>query len=100
MGKNLRIEIREALLKGPLAGEVRRLRLFGSYLHGEQREDSALDLLVEFKAESHIGFFKLAGLEESLASSLNRRVDLLTPQQLSPYFMDEVLVEAEVIYEG
>jgi predicted nucleotidyltransferase len=35
-------------------------------------------------------------MEQELSELLGRKVDLNTPQFLSPYFRDEVLAEAEV----
>ena len=77
---------------------IRKLSLFGSVLHGDFRLDSDVDLLVEF-ASGHIpGFFKLAHMERELSMIIGKKADLRTPQELSKYFRDEVLSEAEVQY--
>jgi len=78
---------------------IKRLSLFGSYLHGDFTEDSDVDLLVEFIADAKITYFDLFDLQEALQGFIGQRVDLLTPAALSPYFRDDVLAEAEVIYE-
>jgi len=44
---------------------VKEIGIFGSYLRGEAKEGSDLDILVEF--EKSIGFFKFLELEEYLA---------------------------------
>jgi uncharacterized protein len=76
---------------------IRRLALFGSVLKGTDRPDSDVDLLVEFEAGAVPGFLRLARIEGELSSLLGgRRVDLRTPQDLSRYFRDEVLRDAEV----
>ena len=76
---------------------IRRLALFGSVLKGADRPDSDVDFLVEFDAGAVPGFLRLARIERELSSLLGgRRVDLRTPQDLSRYFRDEVLREAEV----
>src|SRR5215211_3408888 len=77
---------------------IRRLALFGSVLREDFRPDSDVDILVEFEPDARVGFFRLAGLELDLSEMLGRKVDLRTPRDLSPYFRDEVLAEAEIQY--
>jgi predicted nucleotidyltransferase len=75
--------------------------LFGSTLKGTVRPDSDIDLLVEFERDATPSFFDLANIEQELSALLGgRRVDLRTPQDLSRYFRDEVIREAEVQYEA
>jgi len=73
---------------------VSRLGLFGSFVRGEQRPDSDVDFLVEFvpgqKTFDH--FMTLGFLLEDL---LQRRVELVTPESLSPYIAPHVLREVE-----
>ena len=78
---------------------IRKLSLFGSVLKGTARPDSDIDLLVEFEPEARPTLLDLAAMEEELARLLGgRRVDLRTPTELSRYFRDSVLREAEVQY--
>ncbi len=77
---------------------IRKLSLFGSVLHGNFRPDSDIDLLVEFDPDHIPGFFKFAHIERELSEIMGKKVDLRTPQELSKYFRDEVLSEAEVQY--
>ena len=78
---------------------IRRLSLFGSVLREDFRPDSDLDVLVEFEPGHEPGFFGLARMERELSELLGgRKVDLRTPEDLSRYFRDEVLAEAEVQY--
>jgi predicted nucleotidyltransferase len=80
---------------------VRRLSLFGSVLKGNTRPDSDVDLLVEFSAEAKPSLFDLVDIEQELSALLaGRRVDLRTAEDLSRYFRDEVLREAEAQYES
>ncbi len=78
--------------------QIRKLSLFGSILHGDFRPDSDVDLLVEFDPGHIPGFFKLAHMERELSEIIGKKADLRTPQELSKYFRDEVLSEAEVQY--
>ena len=78
---------------------IRRLSLFGSVLREDFRPDSDVDVLVEFEQGCEPGFFGLARMERELSGLLGgRKVDLRTPEDLSRYFRDDVLAEAEVRY--
>ena len=78
---------------------VRKLSLFGSMLKGTARQDSDVDLLVEFDPGQKPGLIGMANLEAELSTLLSgRRVDLRTAQDLSRYFRDEVVRIAEVQY--
>jgi len=77
---------------------VSRLSLFGSVSRGENREDSDLDLLVSFEPgmTPGLGFFML---QDELQDMLGLPVDLNTPEDLSQHFRDQVIREAQVVYE-
>ena len=71
---------------------IRRLALFGSALRSDFGPASELDVLVEFQPGRTPGYFGLFDMEEALGEILgNRKVDLRTAEDLSPYFRDEVL---------
>jgi uncharacterized protein len=76
---------------------IRRLALFGSVLRDDFTADSDVDILVEFEPGKTPGlaFFQM---QDELSGILGRRVDLNTAAELSKYFKDEVLSEAEPIY--
>jgi hypothetical protein len=78
---------------------IRRLALFGSVLKGTARPDSDIDLLVEFEPTAKPTLLDLAAMEEELSLLLGgRRVDLRTAAELSRYFRDGVVRDAEVQY--
>lgn len=78
---------------------IARLSFFGSVLRGDFDRDSDIDVLVEFQVDHVPGFLKLAQLERELSPFLgNRRVDLRTSEDLSRYFVNEVVATAEVQY--
>jgi len=70
-------------------------RVFGSVLHGTDRDGSDLDLLVD--ALPGATLFDLGGLQDELESLLGLRVDLLTPGDLPLKFRAQVLAEAQPI---
>ncbi len=75
---------------------IARLSFYGSVLRADFRPDSDLDVLVEFEPGTRVGLIGLAKLEMDLSALLDRRVDLRTPADLSRYFRDDVLRQAEV----
>lgn len=77
---------------------IRKLSFYGSVLRGDFGPDSDLDVLVEFAPDARVGLIRLAGLELELSELLGRKVDLRTPEDLSRYFRDEVVRQAEVQY--
>jgi hypothetical protein len=76
---------------------VRKLSLFGSRLHGTERADSDLDVLVEFMP-GHVPGFAFISLQDELSSIFGQPVDLRTPKELSKYFRDAVVQEAKPIF--
>ena len=78
---------------------IRRLALFGSVLRDDFSPESDVDVLVEFEPGAVVGLIGFAGMENELSELIGRKVDLNTAGFLSPYFRDEVLQEAEAVYE-
>jgi len=75
--------------------DVRKAAIFGSFVKGEQRKDSDIDILVEFKGEKSL--LDLAGLKIELEEILGRKVDVLTYNSLHPLLKDKILQEQKVI---
>jgi uncharacterized protein len=78
---------------------IRKLSVFGSYLRPDFGPESDMDFLVEFEEGRTPGYFELADMEQELSELLDgRSADLRTPNELSRYFREEVMAEAEVQY--
>jgi predicted nucleotidyltransferase len=94
------IEIPEAQIDELCRREgIKKLALFGSVLTGRFSESSDLDVLVEFRPDTRVGFFRLADIEAELSRLFGgRKIDLRTPMDLSRYFRDEVIRDALVVY--
>lgn len=73
---------------------VKRIGLFGSFVREEQSAESDIDLLVEFEEgqKTFDNFMQLSFLLEDL---LNRPVELLTPESVSPYIRPYIFEEVE-----
>lgn len=73
---------------------VRRYGLFGSFVRDEAHPDSDIDLLVEFYPGEKT-FDNFMGLSFFLEDLFDRRVEIVTPESLSPYIGPSILREAE-----
>lgn len=73
---------------------VKEIGIFGSYIRGEQKVKSDVDILVEF--EKPIGIFKFLELEEYLEDLVGAGVDLVSKKALKPrigeYILEEVVM--------
>jgi len=96
-------EIKKQLLKAvensPHSDAIKSVAIFGSYVNGTPSEDSDIDVLIDFEPAAVIGFFALSDIKNTFESFLKKSVDLLTPQAISKHFRDEVLAQAEYVYE-
>ncbi len=74
---------------------VSRIGVFGSFARGESKEESDVDVLVEFKAGFKT-FDNYMDLKFYLEDIFSRNVDLVTVNALKPQLRDDIL--QEVIY--
>ena|SRR3989344_3244758 len=70
---------------------VTRSSLFGSYARGDNKENSDIDMLVEFPRGK--GLFAFIGLERKLEEALHNKVDLVTYKGLKPRIRNRILSE-------
>lgn len=83
--------LRELLPSLAARYHVASLGLFGSYLHGTQRPDSDLDVLVTFDETPSL--LRLIELENYLSDRLGVKVDLVPREALKPRIGEQVLRE-------
>jgi predicted nucleotidyltransferase len=85
----------------PMLPELRRqhpiadLGVFGSYVRGEQRADSDLDVLVEF--DGPIDLFSYVRLQDEIGDRIGVPVDLVHRKGLKPLIRAEILREVEAV---
>lgn len=70
-------------------------RIFGSVLHGNDTDDSDLDLLVDPTLETTL--MDIAKIQNQLQNLLGVHVDVLTPRALPERFRSRVLAEAKPV---
>ena len=73
--------------------------LFGSFARGEEREDSDVDLLVQFDPAKPFGLLYYARMWNELQNQLGRKVDLVEDGTLKSYMVDNVKRDSKLIYE-
>jgi len=79
---------------------VRRLAVFGSALRDDFTPESDVDLLVEFQPGQKVSLFDMARMEIELEEIVDgHRIDLRTAGDLGVRFRDEVVAEAEAVYD-
>ena len=76
---------------------IRQLAFFGSVLRDDFTPESDVDVLLEFEPGYTPGLAFFA-MQRELSAILGRKVDMNTAQGLSPYFRQEVLAAAEILY--
>jgi predicted nucleotidyltransferase len=89
----------EAVKNSPYFEAIKSVAIFGSYVNGTPGSDSDIDVLIDFEPSAVIGFFALSDIKSNFESFLKKSVDLLTPAAISKYFRDEVINQAETVYE-
>jgi predicted nucleotidyltransferase len=75
--------------------KVKTIGVFGSYVRGEQKRQSDVDLLVEF--EEPVGLFEFMDLEMYLTDLLGVKVDLVSKKALKPHIGERILKEVAMI---
>jgi hypothetical protein len=78
--------------------QVRELAVFGSFVRGNFRSDSDIDLLVELAPEAEVGFLTLARMGRELSELIDRKVDLVPKRGLKPMIRNEILESRKVLY--
>ena len=72
---------------------VKEIGIFGSYVRGEQKKQSDIDLLVEFEESSNLTLLDFIKLENYLSEILGAKVDLVEKHTLKPRIGKRVLQE-------
>ena len=73
--------------------KVREIGIFGSYVRGEQKKKSDVDVLVEFEESANLSLLDFIGLESYLSDVLGVKVDLVEKHTLKPRIGKHVLEE-------
>jgi len=72
---------------------IEEIGIFGSYVRGEQKEDSDIDILIEFKPDARISLLDFVELENHISDLLRVKVDLVEKSALKPRIGKHILKE-------
>ncbi|MEM2864272.1 MAG: nucleotidyltransferase family protein [Candidatus Bathyarchaeia archaeon] len=72
---------------------VKSIGIFGSYIRGEEKRGSDLDILVEFEDSADLSLLDFIELENYLSAELGVRVDLVEKSTLKPRIGKRILEE-------
>ncbi len=97
--QEIKAKLAEAVKSDPHIGDIKSVAIFGSYAAGEATDTSDVDVLIDFEPSATVGFFEYVRIQRHLGEMLGLKVDLVTPQALSKYIKNQVLQEAEIVYE-
>jgi uncharacterized protein len=75
--------------------KVKNIGVFGSYVRGEQKQQSDIDVLVEF--EEPVGLFEFMDLEFYLTDLFGVKVDLVSKKALKPRIGKRILEEVIMV---
>ena len=96
--KNI-VEIRDILTKNKgIIQEnykVKKIGIFGSYVRGEQKEDSDLDIIVDFSEP--VSLLKLVNFENFLQNITGLKVDVVPEGDIRPELRNNILNEVSYL---
>lgn len=90
-------KVKETIESHPGGDHIKSISLFGSFLHGNARFDSDVDLLYETK--STMSLFQIAAFRHKLEQKLGRKVDFIDKDSVIPQLKEEIIPTAKKIYE-
>ncbi len=84
-------EIKQKILPILEKYNIKRAGLFGSYIRGDMREDSDIDILVEI--EEDISLLDFVGIKLEIEETLGKKVDLVEYNTIKPLIREKIIKE-------
>lgn len=79
---------------------IQKAWVFGSFSRGEEREDSDIDLLVQYdRTTQKVGLFTIIKIQQQLQQIVGRNVDLVEDGTLMPFAVQSANNDKILIYE-
>jgi predicted nucleotidyltransferase len=87
------------LLKVCQENDVVFMGIFGSFVRGEQKRGSDVDIAFRYRKGARKSLFDLVELQLTLTRIFGRKVDLGEFDCINPYIIEDVKKQMKVIYE-
>lgn len=97
--KEIKKRLLQAIKNDPHKKDIKKVSIFGSYAYGRPSKRSDVDVLIEFTPRATIGYFELFDIQENMRKHLKKKVDLVTRGALDKYIKNEVLANAQTVYQ-
>jgi len=91
--------LEEKLVRTCEENDIVFLAIFGSFIRGEQKGKSDVDIAIEFDKNKPKSLLDLVHVENELSKVFKRKVDLGIFSSINPYIIEEVKKEMRIIYE-
>jgi len=91
--------LEEKLVKVCEENDIVFMAVFGSFVRGEQKKGSDVDMAIEFDKDKAKSLLDLLHVEDELRKIFKRKVDLGIFSSLNSYIIEDVKREMQVIYE-
>ncbi len=78
---------------------IRRAKVFGSRVRGDNRPDSDLDVLIDY-GDQKFSFLDHVALQQDMSDELGMVVDVVTESAVHPALKERITADARLIYEG
>ncbi len=81
-----------------LESGIIEIGIFGSYVRGEENNNSDVDILIDLERPSKIDLFDIITLEQELSEEFNTTVDLVVKSNLKPIIDKNILSEVQYLW--
>lgn len=89
-------KVREVIKSDPNKDYIKSIYLFGSYLHGNAKKNSDIDLMFEMKKT--MSLFQIGGIQYRLEQVLGHKVDFVPKNSIIKQLKDKIIPGAKKIY--
>jgi predicted nucleotidyltransferase len=97
MQKQLLIDNKKVLTDYCQLNQIKLFGLFGSFARGEEKENSDIDIMVDFIGTKSL--MEIGGIQYDLEESLGRPVDLVSIRNIKPALKNNILKDLKILYE-
>jgi uncharacterized protein len=79
---------------------VTALHLYGSTCRNEAKEDSDIDVFIEFDATSNFSLVDLSAIQRILSEKMKKSIHITSKDALNPLIKDSIQSEAIKVFDG